>query len=144
LPVSPTTLDELQQLEPTPELSVSAEPAAIPTAEPAPLAPAAAGVDLLQRLQAQLLALLAASPLRSLDDLLAAARILGLALLAGIALRLTGATLGALNDVPLLGGLLELVGLLSLLRFLARHALRQQKRAELLDRIRQLRRQLLG
>lgn len=142
--MSPTTLDELQQLEPTPELSVSAEPAAIPTAEPAPLAPAAAGVDLLQRLQAQLLALLAASPLRSLDDLLAAARILGLALLAGIALRLTGATLGALNDVPLLGGLLELVGLLSLLRFLARHALRQQKRAELLDRIRQLRRQLLG
>lgn len=101
-------------------------------------------MDLLQRLQAQLLPLLAASPLRSLDDLLAAARILGLALLAGIALRLTGATLGALNDVPLLGGLLELVGLLSLLRFLARHALRQQKRAELLERIRQLRRQLLG
>ena len=142
--MSPTTLDELQQLEPTPERSASAEPAAIPTAEPAPLAPAAAGVDLLQRLQAQLLPLLAASPLRSLDDLLAAARILGLALLAGIALRLTGATLGALNDVPLLGGLLELVGLLSLLRFLARHALRQQKRAELLERIRQLRRQLLG
>ncbi|WP_053068275.1 CAAD domain-containing protein [Synechococcus sp. GFB01] len=93
---------------------------------------------------AQLLGLLSASPLRSLDDLLAAGRILMLALLAGLALRLTGATLGAINDLPLLGGLLELVGLVSLLQFLARHALRQQKRAELLERIRQLRSRLLG
>jgi hypothetical protein len=43
-----------------------------------------------------------------------------------------------------LGGLLELVGLVSLLNVLARMALRQQKRAELLERIRQVRHQLWG
>jgi hypothetical protein len=42
------------------------------------------------------------------------------------------------------GGLLELVGLVSLLRFLARNSLRQQKRAELLGRIETLRKQLMG
>ena len=91
-----------------------------------------------------MLGLLAATPLRSIDDLVAAARIVALAVVAGIALRLTGATLGAIEEIPLLGGLLELVGLVSLLQLLARNALRQQKRAELLERIRQLRRQLLS
>ena len=67
-----------------------------------------------------------------------------LAALAGIALRLTGATLGAINEIPLLGGLLELVGLVALLNFLARNAFKQQKRAELLERIRQLRRNLIS
>ena len=84
------------------------------------------------------------SRLQSLADLLPAARLLALAALAGIALRLTGATLGAINEIPLLGGLLELVGLVALLNFLARNAFKQQKRAELLERIRQLRRNLIS
>jgi len=67
-----------------------------------------------------------------------------LAVLAGIALKLTGATLGAINEIPLVGGLLELVGLVALLNSLARNAFKQQRRAELLDRIRKLRRDLLG
>ena len=69
---------------------------------------------------------------------------LALAALAGIALRLAGATLGAINEIPLLGGLLELVGLVALLNFLARNAFKQQKRAELLERIRQLRKNLIS
>jgi len=67
-----------------------------------------------------------------------------LAVLAGIALKLTGATLGAINEIPLVGGLLELVGLVALLNSLARNAFKQQQRAELLDRIRKLRKDLLG
>jgi len=67
-----------------------------------------------------------------------------LAVLAGIALKLTGATLGAINEIPLVGGLLELVGLVALLNSLARNAFKQQRRAELLDRIRKLRKDLLG
>jgi hypothetical protein len=155
--VTPTTLEPDTALaQPSPP---SLQPLPIAAPEAAPLAvvpePRSSANDagaatrpvqppaLLERLLAQLLGLLSASPLRSLDDLLAAGRILMLALLAGLALRLTGATLGAIHDVPLLGSLLELVGLVSLLRFLARHALRQQKRAELLERIRQLRSRLL-
>lgn len=84
-----------------------------------------------------------ATRLQSLADVLPAVRILVLAGLAGVALRLTGATLGAINEIPLLGGLLELVGLVALLHVLARHALKQQKRAELLERIRTLRNDLL-
>ncbi len=139
----------LSTLEPDadPVITPAAEPV-IAAAEAAPLAPPAGNqgpsTRLLDQWLNQLLKLLAATPLRSIDDLLAAGRILALAVLAGIALRLTGATLGAIHDIPLLGGLLELVGLVSLLRFLSRHAVRQQKRAELLERIHQLRRQLLG
>jgi hypothetical protein len=84
-----------------------------------------------------------ATRLQSLADGLPAVRILVLAGLAGVALRLKGATLGAINEIPLLGGLLELVGLVALLHVLARHALKQQKRAELLERIRTLRNDLL-
>jgi hypothetical protein len=92
----------------------------------------------------QLLRRLGAAPLGSLSDLLPVARLLLLAVLAGVALKLTGATLEAIDELPLVGGLLELVGLVALLQFLARNALRQQKRAELLERIRKLRQDLLG
>ncbi len=92
----------------------------------------------------QLLQRLGAAPLESLADLLPVARLLLLAVVAGVALKLTGATLHAIDELPLVGGLLELVGLVTLLQFLARNALRQQKRAELLERIRQLRQDLLG
>ncbi len=120
--------------------------AEIPVAAAAPLAqptPAKTPGLPLQFLN-QLLQKLGATRLQSLADLLPAARILALAALAGIALRLTGATLGAINEIPLLGGLLELVGLVALLNFLARNAFKQQKRAELLERIRQLRRNLIS
>jgi hypothetical protein len=92
----------------------------------------------------QLLQKLGATPLASLADLVPALQILALAVLAGIALKLTGATLDAINDIPLVGGLLELVGLVALLNSLARNAFKQQRRAELLDRIRKLRKDLLG
>jgi hypothetical protein len=92
----------------------------------------------------QLLQKLGSAKLDSLADLIPAARLVGIALLAGVALKLTGATLGAINDVPLLGGLLELTGLVSMLNFLARNALKQQKRAELLGRIRKLKQDFLG
>lgn len=92
----------------------------------------------------QLLQKLGATPLQSLADLVPALQILALAVLAGIALKLTGATLGAINEIPLVGGLLELVGLVALLNSLARNAFKQQQRAELLDRIRKLRKDLLG
>ncbi|QPN70246.1 CAAD domain-containing protein [Synechococcus sp. CBW1108] len=124
---------------------------AIPQASPAPLAPAptspsppAAEPGLPLQFLNQLLQKLGAARLQSLADLLPAARILLLAGLAGMALRLTGATLGAINEIPLLGGLLELVGLVTLLNFLARNAFKQQKRAELLERIRKLRNDLLA
>ncbi len=118
----------------------------IPVASEAPLAKQVAGEAPALPLQFlnQLLQKLGATRLQSLADLLPAARILALAALAGIALRLTGATLGAIHDIPLLGGLLELVGLVALLNFLARNAFKQQKRAELLERIRKLRRDLIS
>lgn len=140
----PLQSEILQTESPEPE----PEPlkAEIPLASAAPLAPTAAaeapGLPL--QFLNQLLQKLGATRLQSLADLLPAARILALAVLAGIALRLTGATLGAINEIPLLGGLLELVGLVALLNFLARNAFKQQKRAELLERIRQLRRNLLS
>lgn len=92
----------------------------------------------------QLLQRIGSAKLDSLADLIPAARLVGIALLAGIALKLTGATLGAINDIPLLGGLLELTGLVAMLNFLARNALKQQKRAELLSRIRKLKQDFLG
>ena len=92
----------------------------------------------------QLLQRIGSTKLDSLADLIPAARLVGIALLAGVALKLTGATLGAINDIPLLGGLLELTGLVAMLNFLARNALKQQKRAELLGRIRKLKQEFLG
>jgi Na+/H+-dicarboxylate symporter len=62
----------------------------------------------------------------------------------GVGLKLTGAVLGAINELPLLGQLLQLVGLVAALRFLARNALHQQKRAALLARIEQIKTNLLG
>lgn len=139
-------------------------PVAIPVAEPAPLAapaaatpapappkaeaPAAAAssevLGLPLKLLNELLAKIGSTQLHSLADLVPALRILALAVVAGIALKLTSATLGAIDDLPLVGGLLELVGLVSLLNFLARNAFKQQKRAELLGRIQKLKTDLLG
>ena len=80
-------------------------------ATPAPLVetpaletPAVQGAGLPLQFLNQLLQKLGVTRLQSLADLLPAGRILVLALLAGIALRLTGATLGAINEIPLLGG----------------------------------------
>ena len=148
---APVAVDLAEPLKAEPllaEIPVAEIPVAeIPVAQPAPLAntgsaPERSGLPL--QFLNQLLQKLGATQLQSLGDLLPAARILLLALLAGIALRLTGATLGAINEIPLLGGLLELVGLVALLNFLARNAFKQQKRAELLERIRKLRRDLLS
>ena len=129
----------------------------IPVAEPAPLAapepakaeaaPAVASTEVLGlplKLLNQLLAKLGTTQLNSLADLVPVLRILALAVVAGIALKLTSATIGAIDDLPLVGGLLELVGLVSLLNFLARNAFKQQKRAELLARIQKLKTDLLG
>ena len=137
-----------------------AEPAVeIRAAEPAPLVASAsqgaegdgAGGDAARELLGlplqflnQLLQRIGSTKLDSLADLIPAARLVGIALLAGVALKLTGATLGAINDIPLLGGLLELTGLVAMLNFLARNALKQQKRAELLGRIRKLKQDFLG
>ena len=137
-----------------------AEPAVeIRAAEPAPLVASAshgaegdgAGGDATRELLGlplqflnQLLQRIGSAKLDSLADFIPAARFVGIALLAGVALKLTGATLGAINDIPLLGGLLELTGLVAMLNFLARNALKQQKRAELLGRIRKLKQDFLG
>ncbi len=143
---------------------VAAAPVAqVPVAEPAPLAvstasaasasaasaaaPAGGSAEVLGlplKLLNELLAKIGATPLHSLADLVPALRILALAVVAGIALKLTSATIGAIDDLPLVGGLLELVGLVSLLNFLARNAFKQQKRAELLARIQKLKTDLLG
>lgn len=133
-------------------------PVTLPVAEPAPLAvtpqpaavaqpPAASQQELLGlplKLLNELLRKLGATPFQSLADALPLLRILALAVVAGIALKLTSATLGAIDDIPLVGGLLELVGLVSLLNFMARNAFKQQKRAELLARIQQIKTDLLG
>ena len=147
-------------LELEPEPVDFAEPAVeIRAAEPAPLVASAsqgaegdgAGGDAARELLGlplqflnQLLQRIGSTKLDSLADLIPAARLVGIALLAGVALKLTGATLGAINDIPLLGGLLELTGLVAMLNFLARNALKQQKRAELLGRIRKLKQDFLG
>jgi hypothetical protein len=81
---------------------------------------------------------------QSLEQLLPALQILGLAVVAGVGLKLTGAVLGAIHELPLLGQLLQLVGLVTAIRFVARNALRQQKRAALLARIEQIKTNLLG
>ncbi|MFZ9167798.1 CAAD domain-containing protein [Vulcanococcus sp.] len=141
---------ELQFKEEIPELS--AEPAQIPVAEAAPLVaptqsqpPAAdAETPLPLSLLKALMEKLAAFQGSDRGDLLTTAKLLALALLAGILLKLAGGTLEAIDSVPLLGGLLELVGLVSALSFLSRNALKQQKRVELLSRIQRLKEQVLG
>ena len=135
--------------EPQPQPVVIAVPEQAPlvAAQPETPEPAAAPNQLLGlplQLLNQLLARLGAAPLQSLADLLPALRIVSLLLVAGIGVKLTAATLGAINDLPLVGRLLELVGLISALNYLARNALRSQKRAELLARILKLKRDLLG
>jgi hypothetical protein len=119
------------------------QPEPDPSAQPNPVSPSSATGLPLHHV-AELLRKIATTGLGSVEDLLPIARILGLAVVAGIALKITGATLGAINELPLIGGLLELVGLVSLLRFLAKNALHQQKRAELLARIETIRKELLG
>ena len=138
----------LETPEPAPTLEIAPEPSVdIPIAEPAPLVAPSRDNQVLGlplQLLNQLLARLGSAPLHNLADLLPALRLLALLLLAGFVLKLTGATLEALNEIPMLGRLLELVGLISALNFLARNALRSQKRAELLTRIQKLKQQFLG
>ena len=126
------------------------EPAPAPAPKPAQAATATADTEtsrllgLPLQLINQLLARLGAAPLHNLTDLLPALRLVSLLVVAGITIKLTGATLGAINELPLIGRLLELVGLISALQFLAANALRSQKRAELLARIQKLKQDFLG
>jgi len=136
---------------PAPLAAVAPEPPpAVPAAQAAPVAQPASDTQtskllgLPLQLVNQLLARLGAAPLRNLADLLPALRLVSLLVVAGITLKLTGATLGAINELPLVGRLLELVGLISALQFVAANALRSQKRAELLARIQKLKRDFLG
>jgi hypothetical protein len=92
----------------------------------------------------EILRQISALQLSSLREVVPVLQVLALAVVAVLVLRITGATLSAIDEIPLVGGLLELVGVVSVLGFLARHALRQRNRAELLVRIRKLRKQLLG
>jgi hypothetical protein len=144
-PAEPDSL----QLDPEPVPAVE-----IRSAEPAPLVASGSGdaptdssrelLGLPLQFLNQLLQRLGSAKLDTLADLIPAARLVAIALLAGVALKLTGATLGAINDIPVLGGLLELIGLVTLLNFLSRNALKHQKRAELLSRIRKLKQDFLG
>lgn len=116
--------------------------------EPAPIVgspaePSASGTLPLSLLS-HLLRQLSELKLAQLADLLPALRLLAIALSAGLVAKLTAAVLGSINALPLLGGLLELVGLIRFVQLLSRHALKQQKRAELLARIQELKRQLIG
>ncbi|MCP9848562.1 CAAD domain-containing protein [Cyanobium sp. Morenito 9A2] len=115
-------------------------PSALPSAGPAP----APSVRLPYPVVRELLRQISALQLASLRDLLPVLQVLALAVVAVLVLRITGATLSAIDEIPLLGGLLELVGVVSVLGFVARQALRQRNRAELMVRIRKLRRELLG
>ena len=131
--------------DPAPEIS-------IPVAEDAPLVPVQAPappapnelLGLPLQLLNQLLASLGKTRLGTLVELLPALRLLSLLALAGVTLKLTGATLGAINDIPMMGRLLELVGLISALNFLSRNALKSQQRAQLMTRIRKLKREYFG
>ena len=128
-----------------PEAPLVAAPSAAPSAAPTPASDSAAQVlGLPLQLLNQLLAKLGAAPLSSLAELLPALRLISLLVVAGVTIKLTGATLGAINELPLVGRLLELVGLISALQYLASNALRSQKRAELLARIQKLKRDFLG
>jgi len=133
-----------ERLEPALEPAIRLhEPAAI-VASPAVASTGSIGAPLPLSFLRHLLGQLGELNLSHLSDLLPALRILAIALAAGLALRITGAVLGSLNDLPLLGNLLELVGLIQFVQLISRHALKHQKRAELLARIQELKRQLLG
>ncbi len=70
------------------------------------------------------------------------------ACLLGLALSLSGNMLQSINQLPLLGGVLqgvmEVVGLVAFARFISINLLRQHKRAELFTRIALLKKELLG
>jgi hypothetical protein len=70
------------------------------------------------------------------------------AFLLGLALLITINFLQSINQLPLLGGVIEgaaeLIGFVALVRFVTFNLLRQQKRAELLTRIAVLKKKLLG
>ena len=61
---------------------------------------------------------------------------------AGYTLRVSAATLMAIQRRPWLRPMMETVGFVSLLRLVAKHAIRHQRRATLLIRIAQLNQQL--
>ena len=70
------------------------------------------------------------------------------AFLLGLALIITANLLESINQLPLLGGVIEgsaeLVGFVALARFVTSNLLKQQKRADLLTRIAVLKKKLLG
>lgn len=102
------------------------------------------GEGLTPRMLALLLEKIANFKPESQEALFPALRILALALVAGIGIRITAGVLEAINGVPALGRLLQLVGLVAALQFLSRHALKQRQRAELLVRIEKLKADFLG
>ncbi|MFM7268114.1 MAG: CAAD domain-containing protein [Cyanobium sp.] len=112
-------------------------------ATPFPQEPVRGSPLKLETLRSTLETLAALRP-QSLEQLLPALGILGLAVVAGVGLKLTAAVLGSIDELPLLGRLLQLVGLVTAMRFLSRNALRQQQRAALLARIQKLRLDVLG
>lgn len=146
-PADPTPADaELAEAPPVLELHLAEETPG-PLQPPAPASgdnasPQGAGVQIggIRELLQQL----GVFQSQSMEQLLPALQILGLAVVAGVGLKLTGAVLGAINELPLLGQLLQLVGLVTAVQFLARNALQQQKRAALLARIAQIKTNLLG
>ena len=156
LPEAPLPEAPLKDRPPLPALNLSVAEAAPLATLPPPASPTAteaakpdapspvAASPFPRALLAELWRQIAAFDATSIKDWLPLLRLLALAVAAGLVLQLAGATLHAIDELPLMGGLLELVGLVSVLSFLARNALRQQKRAELLARIHKLRRDLLG
>jgi hypothetical protein len=50
----------------------------------------------------------------------------------------------SIDELPMLGRLLQLVGLVTAIRFLSRNAMQQQQRAALLARIQKLKLDVLG
>ncbi len=71
-------------------------------------------------------------------------RLAALALVALIVLKVYGAVLDTVNGVPLMGGLLELVGLIWLTRFASERLLRSDDRQALLNNLEQRWRQFRG
>lgn len=112
-------------------------------AAPFPQEPVRVSPLMLETLRSTLETLAALRP-QSREQLLQALGILGLAVVAGVGLKLTAAVLGSIDELPLLGRLLQLVGLVTAIRFLSRNALQQQQRAALLARIQKLRLDVLG
>jgi flagellar motor component MotA len=86
----------------------------------------------------------ASTPFSRFSDLLPALGILALIAACGFGLQITTTTQEAMESLPALGGILQLMGVTSLLGFLSRQALRQQKLAELAVRIEVLRRDFIG